>query len=344
VQQAPWEVKTAREDKQVQAEPIIQTSSSHVQTQMPDRAHQLVQSMPRNQVKFPQREATEPFLEADFEQDKQVQVTSSTRLQMPDSSEPKPLYQPHLLKPVVFNSHQEFRPIHSAQSSQIGTVPETLVLQTQMKHDSLQSLVPAHRHFSETSDIQNHANQVSVAGTSGAISESVPSRLSVTQLLQEAEHTRRMVALDSNVLHEAMSRRREHLMNELSVKYEQWDIKHKEFLKRIEKEDNEQLNRILLRKFTVTSNQPFLDVPASQFHQASNQTEDVTRSADSKQLTGCTPTALEQQDQSAAEPLLQTQVSICCNCRNLCSKFKCDGDLTMHNTNTQFKLNIFCVM
>jgi hypothetical protein len=101
------------------------------------------------------------------------------------------------------------------------------------------------------------------------------------------------------------------------VKYEQWDIKHKEFMKRIEKEDNEQLNRILLRKFTVTSNQPFLDVPASQFHQPTKQTEDVIRSADSKQLTSCTPVAVEQQDKSAAEPLLQTQVSVCCNCRNL---------------------------
>jgi hypothetical protein len=117
-------------------------------------------------------------------------------------------------------------------------------------------------------------------------------------------------------MHEAMSRRREHLMSELSVKYEQWDIKHKEFMKKIEKEDNEQLNRILLRKFTVNS-QPFLDVPACQLHQKTKQTEDAIRSSDSKQWTSCTPVAVEQQGKSAAEPLLLTQVSVFCNCRNL---------------------------
>jgi len=317
MQQAPWEVKTFTEDKQVQAEPIIQTSRSHVQTQMPDRAHQLVLSMPGDQMKFPHRNAVEPFLEADFEQDTLVQVASSAHVQTPSSSEPKSLSQSHLLMPLLSKSHPEFRSIPSVLSSQIGTVPETLAIQTKVKHDSLQSLVPTHRHVSEASDIQTHADRVSMAGLSGAILDSVPSHLSVTQLLQEAEHTRRIVTLDNNVMREAMSRRREHLMSELSVKYEQWDIKHKEFMKRIEKEDNEQLNRILLRKFTVNSNQPFLDAPACQLHQKAKQTEDALRSADSKQLTSCTPVAVEQQDKSAAEPLLLTQVSVFCNCRNL---------------------------
>lgn len=317
MQQAPWEVKTFREDKQVQAEPIIQTSRSHVQTQMPDRAHQLVLSMPCDQMKFPQKEAVEPFLEADFEQDALVQVASSTHVQMPSSSEPKSLSQSHLLMPLLSNSHPEFRPIHSVLSSQLGTVPETLAIQTKVKHDSLQSVVPTHRHVSEASDIQTRADRVSMAGTSGAILDSMPSHLSVTQLLQEAEHTRRIVTSDNNVMREAMSRRREHLMSELSVKYEQWDIKHKEFMKKIEKEDNEQLNRILLRKFTVNTTQPFLDVPACQLHQKTKQTEDALRSSDSKQLTSCTPVAVEQQDESAAEPLLLTQVSVFCNCRTL---------------------------
>jgi len=314
MQQAPWEVNTFREDKQVQAEPIIQTSRSHVQTQTPDRAHQLVRSIPCDQMKFPQRKAVEPFLEADFEQDTLVQVASSTHMQIPSNSEPKSLSQSHLF---LSNSHPEFRPIHSFLSSQIGTVPETLAIQTQVKHDSLQSLVPPHRHVSEASVIQTRADRVSVAGTSGTILDSMPSCLSVTQLLQEAERTRRIVTLDNNVMREAMSRRREHLMSELSVKYEQWDIKHKEFMKKIEKEDNEQLNRIYLRKFTVNSNQPFLDVPACQLHQKTKQTGDAIRSSDCKQPISCTPVAVEQQGKSAAGPLLLTQVSVFCNCRNL---------------------------
>lgn len=143
-------------------------------------AHQLVQSLPCDQMKFPQRKAVEPFLEADFEQDKLVQVASCTHIQMPSSSEPKPLSQSHLLMPIVSNSQPEFRPIHSVLSSQIGTVPGTLAIKTQVKHDSLQSLVPTHRHVSEASDIQTHADWVSMARTSGAILESVPSCLSVT--------------------------------------------------------------------------------------------------------------------------------------------------------------------
>lgn len=317
MQQAPWEVKTFREDKQVQAEPIIDTSRSHVQTQMPDRAHQLVQLMPCDQMKFPQRKAVEPFLEADIEQHKLVQVASSTHMQMPSGSEPKSLSQSHLLMPLLSNSHPEFRPIRSVLSSQIGTVPETLTIQTQVKHDSLKSLVPTHRHVSEASDIQTRADRVSMAGKSGTILDPMFSHLSVTQLLQEAEHTRRIVTLDNNVMREAMSRRREHMMSELSVKCEQWDSKHKEFMKKIEKEDDEQLNRILLRKFIVNSNQPFLDVRACHLHQKTKQTEDAIRSSESKQLTSCTPVAVEQQDRSAAEPLLPTQVSVFCNSRNL---------------------------
>jgi hypothetical protein len=307
----------AREDKQVQAEPVTKTSRSHVQTQMPDGPHQLTQSMPYDRMKFAQRKAVEPFLEADFERDKQMQPVSSNHTQTPSSIDPKPLSQPHVLMPIVASSHSEFRPIHLVPHSQTGTLPETPVIQTQMKHDGHQNLVPTHRQVSEATDTERHSKQVSMAGTSGAILEPVSSRVSVTQLLQEAERTRRMITLDSNVVREAMSRRREHLMSELSVKYEQWDIKHKEFIKRIEKEDNDQLNRILLRKFTVTSDQPFVDVPASRLHQPAGQTEDVITSGDSKQLTSCAPVAAEQQHVGSAQPLVQTQVSICSNYKNL---------------------------
>jgi hypothetical protein len=166
----------------------------------------------------------------------------------------------------------------------------------------------------EGTDIQDPANQVSIAGTSNDILETVPSHVAVEQLLQEAEHTGRIVSLNNNVSHEALVGRREHLMRELNVKYEKCDIEHKEFMKRIEREDNEQLNRILQRKFTPTSSQSVVSVPTPQINQPTNQIEDIIRSelaTDYKRLNNHAAVVVEQ-DSNASESLLQAQVSVYC--------------------------------
>jgi hypothetical protein len=187
-----------------------------------------------------------------------------------------------------------------------------------MKYDSsLQRPNLTHKHVLfkdqvEDADFQDSANQVSIAGTSNDILETVPSRVAVEQLLQEAEYTRRVVALDNNVSHEALFGRRDHLMRELNVKYEKCDSKHKEFMKRIERGDNEQLNMILQRKFTPTSSQSIVSVPTPQINQPINQIKDIIRSelaTDYKQLNNHAATVVEQ-DSNASESLLQAQVSV----------------------------------
>jgi hypothetical protein len=159
----------------------------------------------------------------------------------------------------------------------------------------------------EVTDIQDPANPVPVAGTTHVSLESVPSHIAVEQLLQEAEHTGRIVTLDNEASREALVRRREHLMRESNVKHEKCDIKHKEFTKRNGREDNEQLNRILLRKFTATSSQSVVSAPLPQINQPTNQIKDIIRSeltTDYKQLNSCAAVVVEQ-DRSP-----QDQVSV----------------------------------
>jgi hypothetical protein len=166
----------------------------------------------------------------------------------------------------------------------------------------------------EGTDIQEPANTVSIADRSNDILESMPSQVAVEQLLQEAEYTGRIVALDNNVSHEALAGRREHLMKELYVKYEKCDIKHKEFVKTSEREHNEQLNRILQRKFTATSSQSVVSVPTPETNQPTNQIEDNIRTeleTDSKRLSSHAAVVVEQ-GSSASESLLQAQVSVYC--------------------------------
>jgi hypothetical protein len=281
------------EDKQVQAEPTIQTLRSDVQTQTPDRVHQLVQLMQNDQAKQPQRKAATPFLEAVVGQDKQGEVASSIHSQTLNRNELVPsLSQPH----VVFSSHTKVRPL----SLQNGTVPDTLNTETQVKLASPQSPVSRNKHilFEEATNIENPANPVSIVGGSGAILESMHQPVSIEQLIQESERTRRMVALDDKVSRETTARRREHTMKELNEKFRKWDIRHKEFIKRVEKEDNEQLSTILVRKSTE---------PAPLFN------KDVMRSelaADHASVT------VEQQDNSTAGSLLQAQVIVYCKARN----------------------------
>lgn len=293
----------------------MQTSRSDVQTQTSDSDHQLVQFMPKDQTEQLQRTAAAPFLEAILGQDKQVQVDCSAGSQTLNMNESirSSSSQPHVLIQVVSSSQPHIRPVYS----QNEIIPGTLGIQTQVKHDSPQSPVPTHKHIlledhKEATDIQGPPNPILIAGISGATLESVHPPVAVEQLLREAEHTRRMVTLDNKVSREAIIRRRECLLRELSGKYEKWDVRHKEFMKRIEKEDNEQLSRILLGKFAVTSRQPFVDVPAPQFSEMARQNKDMMRSepaSDSKHLNSGTPVTLEQHDGSVVESLLQVQVT-----------------------------------
>jgi hypothetical protein len=302
----------------VQAESVIQMPKCDVQTQIPDGAHQWVQLMPKDQMKQLQRNAAAPFIQGILEQDKQVQVDVSSHTETLKVNEPIPLPQPHILIQVLSSNHPQVRPLYSVLNSQDDTVPEALHTQIPVKHDSSiqrPNLTQRHVLFKdqvEVTDIQDPANPVPVAGTTHDSLESVPSHIAVEQLLQEAEHTGRIVTLDNKASREALVRRREHLMRESNVKYEKCDIKHKEFIKRIEREDNEQLNRILLRKFTATSSQSVVSAPLPQINQPTNQIEDVIRSeltTDHKQLNSCAAVVVEQ-DRSASESLPQDQVSI----------------------------------
>jgi hypothetical protein len=329
-------VKTSTEEKQMQAESTIQMPKSDVQTQIPDRDHQLVQLMPKDQMKQPQRKAVAPFMEGILEADKQVQVDPFIHPQTLNVNEPIPLSRPHILIQVVSSNYPQAGPVCSTLSSYDETVPGALGVQTPMKHDnSLQRPHLTHKHVlfkdqAEATDIQDPANQVSVAGTSDDILESVPSHVAVEQLLQEAEHTGKMVTLDNKVSHEALFRRREHLVKESSVKYEKCDINCKELMKRSGKEDNEQLNRILLRKFTVTSGQPVMSVPTPQINQPANQIKDIIRSelaTDYKRLNSRAPVVVE--ENSASESLLQAQVSVYCKVVEIVDEKHC-SDFQIH--------------
>jgi hypothetical protein len=281
------------EDKQVKAESTIQTLRSDVQTQTPDRDHQLVQLMKNDQAKQSQRETATPFIESVVGWHKQGKVAFSIHSQKLNRTEPVPL----LCQPrVALSSHTKVRPLNL----QNGTVPDMLNTETQVKLARPQSPVSINKYilFEEATNTEKPVSSVSIGGASDAILESVHQPVSIEQLIQESENTRRMVALDDKVSREATARRREHMMKELNEKFRKWDIKHKEFLKITEKLDSEQLSRILIRKSSEAT---------PRFN------KDVIRS----ELAAVhAPVTVEQQDNSAAESLLQAQVTVYCKAKN----------------------------
>jgi hypothetical protein len=280
------------EDKQVQAEPTIQTLRSDVQTQTPDRNHHLAHLLHKDQTKQPHKRAAAQFLEAVSGKDKEGEVESSVHILTPNRND----LVPSLSRPdVALRSPTKVRSLNSKN----GTVPNTLSTDTQANLAIPQSPLPTNRYisFEEATNIQNSAIPDSVGGASHATLESVYQPVSVEELIRESECTRRMIALDDKVFHEATERRRENMMFELNKKFRKWDIKHKEFMKRIEREDSEQLNRILLRKSTEPV-PPFNDVIRSEL------------------VADHAPIIVEQQDSSATDSLLHSQVSIYFNAIN----------------------------
>jgi hypothetical protein len=322
------------ETTEVQAESIIQKPKCDVQTQIPDGDHKLVQLMPKDQMKQLQGNAAAPFIEEILEQNKQVQVDLSSHSETLKVNEPVPLSRPHILIQVVSSNHPQVRPLYSVLSSQDETVPEALSTQTPVKHDSsVQRPILTHKHVLfkdqvQVTDIQDPANPVPIAGTTNDILESVPSLIAVEQLLQEAEHTGRIVTLNNKVSLEALVRRRDE-MRELN---EKCDIKHKDFIKRIEGEDNEKLNRILLRKFTATSSQSDVSVLLPQINQPTNQIEDIIRSeltTDYKQLNSHAAVVVEQ-NRSVSESLPQDQVSVYFKVKKMVDKKRCPDFPILH--------------
>jgi hypothetical protein len=310
-------VKTSKETKEVQAESTIQMPKCDVQTQVPDGVHQLVQLMPEDHKKHLQRNSIAPFIEGILEQREQVQVDHCSHTEAPKVNESVSLSQPHILIHLVSSNHSQIRPLYSVLSSQDETVPEALSAQTPVKHDSsLQRPNPTHKHVLfkdqvEVTDIQDPVIPVSVAGMSNDVLESVLSHDAVEQLLQESQPTGEIVSLSNKVSHETMVRTREHLMRELNIKYENCDTKYEEFMKRIEREYNEQLNRILLRKFTATPSQSDVSAPIPEINQPTNHIKDIIISdlmTDYKQLNSHAAVVVEQ-DGSVSESLPQDQVS-----------------------------------
>ncbi|KAJ4429678.1 hypothetical protein ANN_21879 [Periplaneta americana] len=273
------------EEKQVQVAPVAQTLTSNVQTQtlVQDESVQHKSTNKTTHSTSYSNSATRQDLEMKVESSQlepQIivqKINSNQSVQQPSSTQPKILIQ-------LLPSNHQFENIPQAVSQTTATtmlpqkteeiqVPSTSTLQAK-------SDLNLHANHSQTPVLVKTKSDVKIIDNSMKLITSKPAEnnvatdrvsdhaedagqpIAVDQLLQASKHTRRLIDIEDKEAHEALKRRREELMEELSGRCRKWDVKHKEFMNKIEREDSEHLKQILLGNIGLTSMKKEFFIPA----------------------------------------------------------------------------------
>ncbi|XP_069686677.1 uncharacterized protein [Periplaneta americana] len=273
------------EEKQVQVAPVAQTLTSNVQTQtlVQDDSIQHKSTNKTTHRTSYSNSATRQDLEMKVESSQlepQIivqKINSNQSVQQPSSTQPKILIQ-------LLPSNHQFENIPQAVSQTTATtmlpqkteeiqVPSTSTLQAK-------SDLNLHANHSQTPVLVKTKSDVKIIDNSMKLITSKPAEnnvatdrvsdhaedagqpIAVDQLLQASKHTRRLIDIEDKEAHEALKRRREELMEELSGRCRKWDVKHKEFMNKIEREDSEHLKQILLGNIGLTSMKKEFFIPA----------------------------------------------------------------------------------